>query len=864
MELRLRGVLAPDLVHERGDVAHTAPPGSADHTPGSPGRPLASSLPSKDGPVGAPPDGRAWRSGGSRSRWSRSPCRCWDGARPGAARRSHARGPRRGRPPSRETPPRRANGRTVPRRCWPSRDWEASTPSWRASASASPDLYAWYRLGYLHGRVKLARGEHAEARRMLEPFLAAGHPLRDLALHYAAAARGGGQRRGGGAPPRGPDPQPSPGQLSPARARGPRRMAQRGRRTSTRLRALTGRLAGPRMPPPSRDIESRVVVLTLDDDRGGRGGAGMRLLKANQGDDAGRARGPRAGPAGDPRRAAARGLGAPGGERAQPPPLRSRGRPAGAGPAGGRGQAGRTCCTRSAAPIFGAEQYEAAEKRYLEGAALPSSAEERGNFFYNAAAARSSPDDDARAERHLAEAITAGGKTSARFVRADPAAAPARVRAGRLARGRGRPAAVRKTFAKTHAVVEAALAYAAAMVEAGRSAEALPRCRRSLPRVLEKADVPEVEYWKARALEERSPGGGRPRVPEGAAGEHADALRVLRPAPPGPGAAGRPRCGTEAAARETRAAALAAKGDMEGARKLQTEAVLLSAARRAGRAGPPARDLSRAPAVSRDPRGAAADLSAAARCSGAPRPRSRSASTSCWPRACSTTRWRTSSPPTRCSRSAPAIARAEALRRAEAGRSSIFAIESALQLPEGLPAASCCRRWCASCSTRGTSTRTSRSRPASTAPTRGWCCRSCARSRGSTCARSRRPPRAGCCSSSSPPPATSAAPSACVDVDAQDLYEPRRDHPARRASTSATCRSSSRATRTGPRPPTTRGRSRPRCGSAWRRGPATTTTLTAVNFDETKDYVRKVLNSYERYGEIYESGPPSGGVRPEP
>ena len=40
--------------------------------------------------------------------------------------------------------------------------------------------------------------------------------------------------------------------------------------------------------------------------------------------------------------------------------------------------------------------------------------------------------------------------------------------------------------------------------------------------------------------------------------------------------------------------------------------------------------------------------------------------------------------------------------------------------------------------------------------------------------------------------------------------------------------------------------------------------LSAINFDETKDYVRKVLNSYERYGEIYENQPPAGGVRPDP
>jgi soluble lytic murein transglycosylase len=40
--------------------------------------------------------------------------------------------------------------------------------------------------------------------------------------------------------------------------------------------------------------------------------------------------------------------------------------------------------------------------------------------------------------------------------------------------------------------------------------------------------------------------------------------------------------------------------------------------------------------------------------------------------------------------------------------------------------------------------------------------------------------------------------------------------------------------------------------------------LSAINFDETKDYVRKVMNSYNRYGEVYESAPPSGGVRAEP
>ncbi|HEX2060286.1 MAG TPA: lytic transglycosylase domain-containing protein, partial [Thermoanaerobaculia bacterium] len=40
--------------------------------------------------------------------------------------------------------------------------------------------------------------------------------------------------------------------------------------------------------------------------------------------------------------------------------------------------------------------------------------------------------------------------------------------------------------------------------------------------------------------------------------------------------------------------------------------------------------------------------------------------------------------------------------------------------------------------------------------------------------------------------------------------------------------------------------------------------LTAVNFDETKHYVRKVMNSYKRYGEIYGQSGAVGGLRVEP
>ena len=40
--------------------------------------------------------------------------------------------------------------------------------------------------------------------------------------------------------------------------------------------------------------------------------------------------------------------------------------------------------------------------------------------------------------------------------------------------------------------------------------------------------------------------------------------------------------------------------------------------------------------------------------------------------------------------------------------------------------------------------------------------------------------------------------------------------------------------------------------------------FSSINFDETKHYVRKVMNSYERYGEVYGSAGAVGGVRVEP
>jgi hypothetical protein len=739
-----------------------------------------------------------------------------------------------------------------------SRDWAGLDAELDGIRDREPDLYAWYRLGYLHARAKLARGDHAEARVLLEPFLAPGHTLRDLALHYAAAAADAG---GDAA---------EAGRLREDLILNHRKGSYRQRALEDHVEALTARkdvaalrALAARLPTDDaaavRDIEGRVVELTIDQERTAAIAAALRILRVNQGDDAAER--------------VTRALDQPQvldtlapadwvllGESAgshrhydRAVVLLERALQAGAGKR-------EDVLYDIGRAHFGAEQYGAAEKRYLEGAALPSSAEVRGNFFYNAARSAQLAGDDARAEQHLARAIAAGGKTS-RASSALTQRLRLRLRGGRYAEAKADLAAVRKTFAKSHATVEAALAYAAAMVEVRRPAEALATLAAIPKKALEKADVPEVEYWRARALESTSPAsavGAYLKVLQADTPTHFAyfARRRLAQEP----LAGRLR--TEAAAREARASALAAKGDVDGARKAQTEAVLLSApadaAPRRERLRaiyaqiPRYRDILEAPAPAypklplfgetgaEEPKrldlllalglfdDAAEDVIAA------------------YP----------------LQPLGSGIARAEALRRGQAGRGSIFAIESALKLPEGyLPELLPTlvrellypRYFFAEIEKQarahGADPRLLLSimreesrfnvRAKSPAAARGLLqfIIGTARDVGQTIG--------------------------LLDVEAEDLYEPdviiqlgaryigdlQKEFGGNPYKTAA-------AYNAGPKQ-----------SHLWERmapGPGDDQFLTAVNFDETKNYVRKVLNSYERYREIYESGPPSGGIRPEP
>jgi soluble lytic murein transglycosylase len=737
-------------------------------------------------------------------------------------------------------------------------DWGGLDRELAGIAGRDPALYAWYRLGYLQARAKLALGEPAEARRMLEPFLAAGHPLRDLALHHAALAEAAAGNEDAAARLR--------KDLILNHREGSFRLRATeehvewlaGRRDVAGLRSLAGRLAEKEDAATIRDIESRVVALTAGEDPAAIP-AGLELLRANAGDDAAER--------------VSRALDRPEiVDRLQPADWVLLGESA-----RGHRHYDRAVALLERALLagagkredllysigrahFGAEQYEAAEKRYLEGAAIPAPDEVRGNFFYNAARSAQLAGDDARAERHLADAVRAGGRTS-RASSALTQRLRLRAKQGRFPAAKADLAAVRKAFGRSHALVEASLAYATAMVAAGRNGEAVATLNAIPKRLLAKADVPEVAYWKARALEKGSPAAAVRSylaVMEADTPTHFAYFARRRMAEP-PLAA---RVAAEAAARDKRAASLEAEGKLDDARAALTEPVLLSSPSDAGprrerlrslyRRIPEYREILEAPAPSypklplfgadarEEPKrlelllalglfdDAAEDVIAA------------------YP----------------VKPLASGIARAEALRRGGAGRGSIFAIESALELPDGFLPELLPRLVRELLFPRYFQEAILEQARKHEADPRLVLAIMREESRFNVRAKSPAAAR-GLLQFIIGTARDVGQSIGLVEVEAQDLYEPEviiqlgaryigdllkqfGGDPYKAAA----------AYNAGPKQAALWARMAP--------GPGEDQYLTAINFDETKNYVRKVLNSYERYREIYESGPPVGGLRPEP
>ena len=725
-----------------------------------------------------------------------------------------------------------------------------------------PDLYQRYLLGYLHGRARIAHGELDSGRQSLEPFLAPGHPFRDLALYYTAEAA---QAQG-----KGDEAARLRESLITEYPKGTHRQVALEALTAwltaqgdpQALADLATKVSGAVEPAGLRDLHSRVIAARAAKGDEGSIEDGLRFLR-----------------------------GAPLTDDAAERVASTLDRPEwharfSADDLVLLGEAARNArhfdravdLLRRALPDlparrdellfsigradFGRERYQEAEKTYLEGAQGARGGEDRANFLYNASRCAQLLGDDARAERYLTSAIQAGGKTT-RASSALTQRLRIRIRQKRAAEALADLRAVQKGFPKGHAVVEAALAYAIGTIGLGKPDLALRELERIPGRLLDKKDVPEIQYWKARAVEARDPRLATRvylKVLRAEVSTHFAFFAKRRLAQEPLLAHAR----AEVAARAQEVQRLVAAGDEAGARRVQTDAALLAPPAEEAAELARLQDLYRksdvyrsvlelpAPEYPRFPLFAGEGETEAGRLD-------LLLAMGLFDDAPDLVQARYPLQPL-----AQGVARAEALRRGLATRQSIYAAEVVARddipddyLPPLLP--SLLRQLLypryfydvivAESKKHGADPRLVLSimreesrfnpRAKSAAAARGLLqfIITTARDVGQAIG--------------------------LVKVSAEDLYDPRvviqlgakyiadllgqfeRDSYKAAAAYNA-------------------GPNQARLWARMAPAPGPDMFMSAINFDETKDYVRKVLNSYERYGEIYENLPPTGGVRPEP
>lgn len=216
---------------------------------------------------------------------------------------------------------------------------------------------------------------------------------------------------------------------------------------------------------------------------------------------------------------------------------------------------------------FGNEQFTEAQAAYLRGAGATKDPKQKTTFLWHAARAAQLRGDDATAERLMTEAIAIPGKFEATTV-----ALTQRIRTRLHAKRPNEAAAdlalLRKIAGKERAIVEASLAYAVGTMSVS-ALNSVP------PNLLDDHDRAEFAYWRARALESRDPAASfrdyltvlRAKVPTHyayLARQRLDAKEMA------------PRLAGELARREAQVTNLIATKQFETAKQVQTDRILLS------------------------------------------------------------------------------------------------------------------------------------------------------------------------------------------------------------------------------------------------------------------------------------------------
>ena len=150
---------------------------------------------------------------------------------------------------------------------------------------------------------------------------------------------------------------------------------------------------------------------------------------------------------------------------------------------------------------FGAERYEEAHKTYLDGAGATADARMKATFFFHASRAAQLRGDDAGAERLMTSAIAVKGKFPATTA-ALTQRLRTRAKARRFADAASDLALLKRLAPNDRAILEGSLAYALGMLGAGNHAAALSTLN-TIPRnLMDPYDRAEIAYWRARALEQ--------------------------------------------------------------------------------------------------------------------------------------------------------------------------------------------------------------------------------------------------------------------------------------------------------------------------------------------------------------------------
>jgi len=157
---------------------------------------------------------------------------------------------------------------------------------------------------------------------------------------------------------------------------------------------------------------------------------------------------------------------------------------------------------------YGDEKFAQAQATYVRGAQQTKSAAMKTTFLWHAARSAQLQGNDKAAEQLMTQAIAVPARSAATAA-ALTQRLRTRLKQRRFAEAAADLAEMRKLFPKDRALVDASLAYAVGMLGAGNAGACVVTLN-AIPRnLLDKFDPYEIDYWRGRALESSNPQASR-------------------------------------------------------------------------------------------------------------------------------------------------------------------------------------------------------------------------------------------------------------------------------------------------------------------------------------------------------------------